>query len=125
MCHLVLLMPVIALPIFWLTPPGFAVPVYTIIVLISAGLYWLITRAMHQPVQDGFQSLIGTRVDVAAVLAPSQYQIRAHGELWSAFSKDSLQLGEQVNIVATRGIGVVVEKVKTRSHSDITETENG
>ena len=125
MCHLFLLMPVVALPIFWLTPPGFAIPVYTVIVLISAGLYWLITKAMHKPVQDGFQSLIGTRVDIAAVLAPSQYQIRPHGELWSAYSADSLQLGEQVNIVATRGIGVVVEKAKTRSQSGETEMGNG
>lgn len=114
MCHLVLLMPVAALPIFWLMPPGYSVPIYTGIALLSAFLYWMITRAMRQPIQDGFQSLIGTEAEVVSKLTSThsaQYLIRSHGELWTAYSRDSLQPGEQVNIVATRGIGVIVEPI--------------
>jgi membrane protein implicated in regulation of membrane protease activity len=89
-------------------------PIYVIIVLISAFLYWLITKAMRKPLQDGFQSLIGTEAEVVSKSTPddsAKYLIRARGELWSAYSRDALQPGEPVNIVAVKGIGVVVEPV--------------
>lgn len=112
MCHLVLVMPVLALPIFWLMPLNSALPTYAVIVLISAFLYWPITKAMRKPVQDGFQSLVGTEGEVVSKLTSThsaQYLIRSQGELWSGYSNDTLQPGEQVNIVATKGIGVLVE----------------
>ena len=62
MCHLILLMPVLGLPLFWLLPLGYALPSYVVIALISAFLYWLIRGAMRKPPQDGFQSLIGTEL---------------------------------------------------------------
>ncbi len=113
MCHLILLMPVLGLPIFWLAPLSFAIPSYLAIVLISVFLYWLITKAMRKPIQDGFQSLIGTRAEVVSRMAPghsAQYLIRSQGELWSAYSTDVLKISEWVNIVAVKGIGVVVER---------------
>ena len=115
MCHLILLMPVLGLPIFWLMPLSSAVPSYIVIVLISALLYWLIARAMRKPLHDGFQSLIGTEAEVVSGSAPdhsAQYLIRSQGELWSAYSTDTLQPGETVNIVAVKGIGVVVERAE-------------
>ena len=48
-CHAVLLLPFVALPLFWLLPLGYALPIYVVIVLISAFLYWLIRRAMRKP----------------------------------------------------------------------------
>ncbi len=120
MCHLILLMPVLGLPIFWLMPLSSAIPSYIVIVLISAFLYWLITRAMRKPIQDGFQSLIGTEAEVIskqALAHSAKYLVRAQGELWSAYSTDALQPGEQVNIVAVKGIGIVVERTRRRSIS--------
>lgn len=114
MCHLILLMPLLGLPILWLTPPSFAIPVYVVIVLLSAILYWLITKAMRKPLQDGFQSLIGTEAEVVSRRArnnPAPYLVRSKGELWSAYSTDTLRPGEPVNIVAVKGIGIVVERV--------------
>ncbi len=123
MCHLILLMPVIALPIFWLMPLNSAVPIYVVIVLLSAFLYWLITKAMREPIQDGFQSLIGTEAEVVSKRAPdnpARYLVRAkgEGELWTAYSTDALEIGEQVSIVAVKGIGVVVEPVENSSHPE-------
>jgi len=114
MCHLILLMPLFGLPLFWLLPLGYALPINVVIWLTSAFLYWLITRAMRRPLQDGFQSLIGTEAEVVSRLVPdhsAQYLVRSQGELWSAYSTDTLQPGEQVSIVAVKGIGVVVEQV--------------
>jgi membrane protein implicated in regulation of membrane protease activity len=106
-------MPVLGLPVFWLMPPSFSIPTYMVIVLIAAFLYWLIMKAMRQPMQDGFQSLIGTEAEVVSRLTPkqsAQYLIRSQGELWSAYSTDTFQPGEPVNIVAVKGIGVVIKR---------------
>ena len=118
MCHLVLLMPVLGLPLFWLLPLGYALPANIALWLISAFLYWLIRKAMMKPIQDGFQSLIGTEAEVVskrALTHSARYLVRAQGELWSAYSADIIEIGEQVNIVAVRGIGVVVERAEPSS----------
>ncbi len=123
MCHLILFMPLLGLPLFWLLPIGYALPSYAVIVLVSAFLYRLITRAMRQPLQDGFQSLIGTEAEVASKLETGRsakylVRIKGEGELWSAYSTDILQPGEAVNIVAVKGIGVVVEQADN-SHDEL------
>ena len=72
---------------------------------------------MKKPVQDGFHSLIGTQ---AAVVSnghrSARYLVRGQGggELWSAYSTDTLEIGEQVSIVAVKGIGLVVERTDTQ-----------
>ncbi len=77
---------------------------------------------MRKPVQDGFQSLIGTEAKVVSSQAPgrsAKYLVRSQseGELWSAYSTDVLEIGEQVNVVAVKGIGVVVERAGNNNHS--------
>jgi membrane protein implicated in regulation of membrane protease activity len=113
-------MPVLGLPLFWLLPINYALPIYAVVVLISALLYWAIRRAMRKPIQDGFQSLIGTQAEVVSRSAPdypARYLVRSQGELWSAYSADTLQPGEPVNIVALKGIGVVVKRTENSSRS--------
>jgi membrane protein implicated in regulation of membrane protease activity len=107
-------MPLFGIPLFWLLPLAYALPANIAIWLTSAFLYRLIRKAMRKPLQDGFHSLIGSQAEVVSRLTPehsAQYLIRCHGELWSAYSKDTLQPGELVNIVGVKGIGVVVEPV--------------
>ena len=118
MCHLILLMPVLGLPLFWLLPLGYALPINFAIWLISIFLYWLIRKAMRKPIQDGFQSLIGTEAEVVskqALTHSARYLVRTQGELWSAYSADALEIGEWVNIVAIKGVGVVVERTESGS----------
>ncbi len=123
-CHAVLLLPVLALPIFWLLPLGYALPVYAVILLISVLLYWLIRRVMRRPLSyDGFHSLVGTEAEVVSKpetgRSATRYLVRVQGEgeLWSAHCKDALEIGEQVNIVAVKGIGVVVERANAGSET--------
>ncbi|MFC1916824.1 NfeD family protein [Chloroflexota bacterium] len=111
MCHLVLLMPVIALPIFWLMPLNLAAPFYTVIALASGTLYWLIIRSMMKPIVTGAESLVGVSAEVVSRLSPnnySKYLVRAGGELWIAHSDNSLQPGEKVNVTSVDGIKLVV-----------------
>ncbi len=121
-CHLIFLVPVLGVLLFWLLPLGYALAITVVIVLIAVFLYWLIRRAIRKPVQDGFQSLIGTEAEVVSSQAPNhsaRYLVRfqGEGELWSAYSTDVLEIGEQVNVVAVKGIGVVVERAENNSRS--------
>jgi len=121
-CHAVLLLPFAGLPLFWLLPLEYALPINIAAWLATPFLYRAIRRAMKKPLQDGFQSLIGTEAEVVSKQASdhsARYLVRARGEgeLWSAYSTDTLELGEWVNIVAVKGIGVVVQRAKSRSHS--------
>ncbi len=116
-CHAVFLLPFVGLPLFWLLPLGYALPINIAVWLASALLYWKIRGGTRKPIQDGFQSLIGTEVEVVSKGTPghsARYLVRAQGEgeLWSAYSTDALEIGEWVNVVAVKGIGVVVERAE-------------
>ncbi|MDP2729918.1 MAG: NfeD family protein [Dehalococcoidales bacterium] len=111
-CHAIFLLPFVGLPLFWLLPLGYALPINSVLWLATPFLYRIIMRAMKKPVQDGFQSLVGTQAEVVSRLEtghPAGYLVRARGELWNAYSSGTLETGEMVNIVATKGIGLVVE----------------
>ncbi len=121
-CHAVFLLPFVGLPAFWLLPLGYALPINIVIWLATPFLYRMIRRVMRRPIQDGFQSLIGTEAEVVSKREAShsaKYLVRAKGvgELWSAYSTDALDIGEWVNIVAVKGIGVVVERADNSSRS--------
>ena len=121
-CHLIFIVPALGILLFWFLPPGYALPITVVIALIAVFLYWLIRKTMRKPVQDGFQSLIGTEAEVVSSQAPghpARYLVRSQGEgeLWTAYSTDVLEIGEQVNVVAVKGIGVVVERAENSSRS--------
>ena len=72
---------------------------------------------MKKPTADGFRSLVGTRAEVVSKSETgrsAKYLVRAQGEgeLGSSFSTEALNIGEWVNIVAVKGIGVVVERAE-------------
>jgi membrane protein implicated in regulation of membrane protease activity len=121
-CHAVLLMPLVGLPLFWLMPLEYALPINLVIWLASPFLYRVIRRAMKKPLQDGFHSLIGTKAEVVSRLSPTgitQYLVRTGGELWTARCLNVLQPGEMVKISAVDGIRLMVE----RDNNDVTQTK--
>ena len=123
-CHAVFLLPFVGLPLFWLLPLEYALPINLVLWLATPFLYRAIRRAMRKPPADGFWSLVGTEAEVVSkseTVRSAKYLVRAQGEgeLWSAHSVDVLNIGERVNIVAVKGIGVVVES----RNSDSVTTE--
>ncbi len=121
MCHLLLFMPVIGLPLFWLVPLNFAIPIYIAIVLVSGLLYWLIMRSMRSIPVSGAESLLGSEAEVVSRSSAghiAQYLVRSQGELWSARSAYSLQAGETVRVAAVNGASLVVERGDCGSHPD-------
>lgn len=123
MCHILLFMPAIAIPVFWLAPLDVAMPIYGIVALTSGVLYWLIMRSMRQAPLIGAESLVGAEAEVVSKVTPgsaAQYLVQSQGELWSARSTDVLELGETVRVVALRGISLIVER--RNSSSQLGET---
>ena len=120
-CHAVFLFPFVGLPLFWLLPPGYALPINLVIWLATPFLYRMIKGVMKKPTADGFRSLVGTHAEVVSrseTVRSAKYLVRAQGELWSAYSTNTLEIGEQVNIVAVKGIGLVVERAGPGSDHD-------
>ena len=111
-CHAALLLPFVGIPLFWLLPLEYALPINIAAWLVSPLLYRAIRRAMRKPPADGFRSLVGTEAEVVSrseTGRTTKYLVRAGGELWTARCTSSLQPGEQVNIAAVDGISLVVE----------------
>lgn len=114
-CHAVFVLPFVGLPLFWLLPLEYALPINIAAWLATPFLYRAIRGAMRRPPADGFRSLVGGQAEVVSKTETgrsARYLVRVHGELWSAQSAEDLDIGEQVNIVAVKGIGLVVERPK-------------
>ena len=116
-CHAVFFLPFVGLPLFWLLPLEYALPINFVLWLATPFLYRAIRRAMRKPPADGFRSLVGTRAEIVSKSGTgrsARYLVRAQGEgeLWSASSTDTMKIGEQVNIVAVKGIGLVLARLK-------------
>ena len=118
MCHLILLMPVLALPIMWLLPLSLAAPLYMVIVGVSGLIYWLIGKSMGRQPATGAESLIGAEAEVVSRLGSlghAQYLVRCQGELWSANCSTALQPGETVNVAAVDGVRLVIQQDNSSS----------
>lgn len=112
MCHILLLMPLLGLPVFWLMPLNQALPIYIVVVLICGILYRTIWKSMNTYSETGPEGVIGTKAEVVSKLSPghlAQYVVRTRGELWSALCNDTLQPGETVNVADLKGINLIIE----------------
>ncbi|MBI2854825.1 MAG: NfeD family protein [Chloroflexi bacterium] len=111
MCHLVLFLPVLGLPVFWLMPVGYSIPIYAAILLLSLPLYWLVMRGMQRPLAVGIESIVGARVEVVKKLGlrrTGMYLVRSHGELWTAFGSAGFEAGDRAIVVSFEGNCLVV-----------------
>lgn len=119
MCHWILLLPLITLPVFWLMPPEWAIPIYLIIALASGFIYWLIVKSMRKRPETGAESLVGAKAEVVSILRPvdhAQYLVRLYGELWSASCSEILKPGETVNVASVEGIKLLVTRTGVKSN---------
>jgi membrane protein implicated in regulation of membrane protease activity len=106
MHHLILLLPILGIVVFWLFPLNIAIPVYIAILIISGLMYWAIIRAIRK-IPRRSPSFVGDKARVVSRLGPkdeAQYMVEVHGELWSANSYDVLNVGDMVTITSVKGI---------------------
>ncbi len=109
MCHLILLLPVISLGLFIVLPFEVALPLYGLVVGISALLYFALWRALRLPIQTGTEGMIDKEAEVIEELTPVGV-IRHRNELWSAQGLEPIRKGEKVIILAIDGLVATVKR---------------
>jgi len=109
MCHLILLLPVIALPVFWLLTLDIALPLYVCVLALSAFLYIMVMKVMRSPAITGKKGLLLAHGDVRRVDGHAA-TAWINGELWSAV-RDDLRPGDTVKVVSIDGLVLNVCKI--------------
>ena len=96
MCHLILLMPVLALPVLWLLPLGEGLSVYLVVLLLTGEVYRLATKARRAPVVSGKETVV-RRVGRVRSVDGHRGSVWVASELWSAESRDApLVVGDEI-----------------------------
>ena len=104
MCHLILLLPVIALPVLWLLPLPIGLPVYGLALAIALWVYALAVKTMRKPVMTGAQGMIGERGRAMRVEGRAA-TLQIHGELWFAeVEGEPLAAGETALVIGIDGL---------------------
>ena len=119
MCHLILLLPVLGLAVFWLWPLSVAAPVYAVILAISLAFYYFIMQAMRRPVMTGAEEIRRKTGKVIEVRG-RKILVRVRGEIWNAESSDRLRVGDYVRITDLNGLVLSVQRLDDVTHTDIT-----
>jgi len=110
-CHLILLLPVFALPVFWFFPFSTALPIYFIILGVSAFLYFLIFEAMMMKPRVGKEAMLGQTAVVIKDIAP-EGKIKYAAEVWNAMNDGKkFSVGEKVMIHGFWGMTVLVKEI--------------
>lgn len=110
MCHIALLLPVLALPVFWILPLAVSVPVYAVVLIIAALVYWYAMLAMRRPVETGVEGMIGATGEVVESHGATLI-LRIGGEIWSGRSATALSKGEHVEVIAMERLVLVVRSL--------------
>jgi len=108
MCHFLLLLPVLALPAFWIWPVETALPVYGTAVAVALAVYALAYKAWKMPLANGPQALLGATGRVICV-GERRVTLRVRGELWLADVEGAaVSVGEEAVVVAIDGLRLTV-----------------
>lgn len=110
---ILMVLPVIVIPAFWLLPLDRAIPLYLVSVLLSASMFWLMHRNHKIPVATGSEGLIDRDAEViskSTLGVRTVYLVRTRGELWIARCDDIVEVGEIVRIVAIGGNTLTVKR---------------
>lgn len=110
MCHLVLFMPILALPMFWLLPVAPAVLLYLVILGLSGWLYYVMFKVMRKPRASGAETLIdccGKVIDIEGGFP----HVRVGNELWKAESRDPLHDHDTVKVIGRDGLTLLVRRL--------------
>ena len=103
MCHLVLLMPLFGLSLFWMLPLGVAFPLYLGVLAISGIVYYALLQAMKAPVRTGNPALLNQPVQVME-RSGDHWIVEAHGELWQADSDEFFVPGQRATVDRINGM---------------------
>ena len=109
MCHVVFLLPLLAVAVFFFLPPAQAAFVSVPLFLIFLWLAWVMWKDSRRPVTTGMEGLVGNRAQVVGKTSHGA-KVRLNGELWDAESADELSVGETVRVTGFERMRLVVRK---------------
>lgn len=110
MCHLILALPVLGVAVFWFWPLSIAGPVYGVIFMASLAMYYLIMRAMRQPVTTGREAILHDVGDIVETRG-RKLRVRVGSEIWNAESPDRLRAGDRVSVLGMEGLVLRVRRL--------------
>jgi len=107
-----MVLPIIAVPAFWLLPHSSAIGLYIVSILLSAPMHWIMHLNHKMPVATGSKALVNRDAEVVSKSTlglKTIYFVRVRGELWTACCDTPLEIGEIVRIVAVEGNTLTIE----------------
>lgn len=108
MCHLILMLPVVALPLFWFLPLTTAGPLYGAATTMAGVVYYYAWETGRRPVKIGRERLCDTKGSVVAT--QPVLRVKMDGEIWRARSPEMLAPGDEVRVVDFKGLVLRVAK---------------
>jgi len=113
MCHVLFLLPILGLPLFFMFPWELALPLYAGVCFVSAAFYWLLWRTVRRPATTGIDGMVGG-VGTVFDCGEGKTKVSYRGEIWDAVSKQAISPGEPVEILGIEGLKLVIRR-KARS----------
>ena len=108
MHHLLLLLPLVGLVLFFYLVWQVALLLYVIILIASLALYWKIIKAQRRTPVMGKRAMIGDQAVVVRVEA-DEVEVEYQGETWRAVSAQPLRNGQNVIIEGVEGLTLRVK----------------
>jgi membrane-bound serine protease (ClpP class) len=104
MCHWLLFLPVVALPVFWLAPLSLALPAYGLALAAAVWVYALAVATSRRRPMTGAEGMLGERGRVVRIEGRTA-TLLIHGELWAAESESgAFAVGDRALIVGIEGL---------------------
>ena len=107
MCHILFVLPFAGLVVFWLLPLEQAILSYSLILVASGILLWLLWKDFRKPVTAGVEGMIGQKAEVIQN-GRDTFKVFVRGEIWDAISQEELSVGQKVEITGVERMRLVV-----------------
>lgn len=111
MCHILWILPLLALPLFWIFDFYTALPIYLGVVVLTGVTFYLTMQSIRQAPQSGIEGMRGEVVEVVEA-SGSRGRVRYRSELWYAAAREPMAVGEKVRIIGNKGLCLIVEKAE-------------
>ena len=109
MCHILFILPIIAIVAFIFLPPGQATILFILLFLIFLWLSWVTWKDMRRPATTGIEGMLGGKAQVIEKTKDGA-KVLLRGELWDAVCGDDLSVGEIVRVAGFERMKLVVRK---------------
>lgn len=109
MCHVLLMMPLLGLPLFFFLPFGQALLYYGLILLVCGVVYGLMMKDMRRPASTGVEGMMG---GVGKVIGNGSGHLKVayRGEIWDAICEEEVSVGDAVQITGLERMKLSVRK---------------